>query len=203
MLKQHAHTQPLSLMRLVPLWCLSLAAITLCGCLTVETKEYRITLKSNHSGEAVIKFINLLSEADDTLDISRDDFRQLTEFYLQGTQLEKDNPGFSNVRKRLYEENGVLTGEVTFTFDSLGVIRLFQYDKESPFMYFVGSPLSSEQLMESNGTFGREWMPVVFWPKETREFYIKTRVVSEVAHQRSLLAHFREWQAVQARQKKQ
>jgi hypothetical protein len=190
-------------MRLLPLLCVPLAAIALSGCLTVETKEYRVTLKTDHSGEAVIKFINLLSEADDTLDISSDDFQQLTEFYFQGTQLEKENPGFGNVRKRLYEENGVLVGEVAFSFDSLQVIRMFKYDGESPFMYFVGSPLSAEQLVESNGEFGREWMPVVFWPGETREFYIKTRVVSEVAYQRSLLPHFKEWQAAQARQKKQ
>ncbi|HET6273287.1 MAG TPA: hypothetical protein VFG32_09915 [Bacteroidota bacterium] len=190
-------------MRFVAPFSLLLAAILLSGCLTVETKEYRITLKSDNSGEAVIKFVNILSEADDTLDISNDDFQQLTEFYIQGTQLENENPGFRNVKKRLYEENGVLVGEVSFTFDSLSVIRLFQYDKESPYMYFVGNPLSTEQLLESNGVFGRDWMPIVFWPKETKEFYIKTKVVSEVAYQKSLLPNFREWQAAQARQKKQ
>ena len=57
-------------MRLVAPFTLLLTAILLSGCLTVETKEYRITLKSDHSGEAVIKFVNILSEADDTL-ISR------------------------------------------------------------------------------------------------------------------------------------
>jgi hypothetical protein len=177
----------------------SLAALglSLSGCLTVESKEYRIKLKSDHSGEATIKFINIMSEADDTVDITGDDFKQLIDFYLHGTQLEKENPGFQNVKKRLFEENGTLCGEITFTFDSLGSVRLFQYDDDSPYMYAVGSPLSSEQYVESNGVLPRDWMPVLLWPKETREFYIKTKVVSEVSFQRSLLTNYADWQAQQ------
>lgn len=172
------------------------------GCLTVEVKEYRITLKNDHSGEATIKFINIVSETDDSLDMSGDDFSQLIEFYLQGNQLERENPGFRNVRKRLYEENGVLVGELSFTFDSLAVVRFFKFNPDSPYMYFVGSPLSSEQLLETNGTFGRDWMPVIFWPGDTRQLYVKTRVVSEVAFRRSLLPHFQAWTAVQQERKK-
>ena len=166
----------------------------LSGCLTVGTKEYLIKLKTDHSGEATVRFLNILSEADDTLDISADDFRQLMEFYVQGTQLEKENPGYHNVKKRLYEQDGMLCGEVTFTFDSLSALRIYKYDKDSPYMYFVGSPLSSEQFVDANGTFGQDWMPVVFWPKDMRELYLKTKVVSEVAHHRSLLKNFKDWQ---------
>ena len=170
-------------------------ALLIAGCLTVESKEYLIKLKSDHSGEATIRFIDIMSEADDTVDISKDDFQQLIEFYLHGEQIEKENPGFHNVRKRLYEQDGMLVGELTMTFDSLSALRLFKFDRESPYMYFVGSPLSSEQYVESNGTFGREWMPVIFWPKDARELYLKTKIVSEVSHHRSLLKNFREWQA--------
>ena len=175
-------------------------ALVFSGCLTVEFKEYTIKLKNDHSGEATIRFINILSEAEDTTDVSADDFKQLIEFYLQGTQLEKDNPGYRNAKKRLYEQDGVLVGEVTFTFDSLSALRIFKYDKESPYMYFVGHPLSSEQYVESNGAFGRDWMPVVFWPKDTKELTLKTKVVSEVSHQRSLLKNFREWQSTESGQ---
>jgi hypothetical protein len=164
------------------------------GCLTVESKEYTIKLKTDYSGEATIKFVNILSEADDTLDISADDFRQLMEFYVQGAQLEKENPGYHNVKKRLFEQDGMLCGEVTFTFDSLSALRIYKYDKDSPYMYFVGNPLSSEQFVESNGTFGYDWMPVAFWQKDAKELYLKTKVVSEVVHHRSLLKNFKEWQ---------
>ena len=174
-----------------------LLAFYLSGCLTVENKEYRIKFKSATSGEATIKFVNIMSEADDTVDITSDDFRQLIDFYLQGNQLEKDNPGFHNVKKRLFEEGGVLCGEITFTFDSLESLRIFKYDSDSPLMYPVGSPLSSEQYVESNGVLPRQWMPVIFWPKESKELYIKTKVVSEVSFQRSLLPNYRTWLAQQ------
>jgi hypothetical protein len=172
---------------------LAACSLLLSSCLTVGTKEYRITIKSDNSGEATIRFINILSEADDTVDVTQEDFHQLIEFYLQGNQLEKDNPGFRNVSKRLYEENGSLVGEIHFTFDSIATVRLFQFNPTSPYMYFVGSPLSSEQLLESNGSYGRDWMPVVFWPRETKELYVKTRVVSDALYQKSLFPLYREW----------
>jgi hypothetical protein len=168
------------------------------GCLTVESKEYRIHLNADLSGEATILFVNILSESEDTLDITVDDFQQLKEFYLEGTQLEKENPGFQNVRKRLFEQNGVLMGEVSFSFDSISAVRLFCYDRSSPLMYFVGSPLSAEQLVETNGSRGPDWMPVVFWNREISDLYVKTRVLSEVPYQRSLLKHFQDWQAARA-----
>lgn len=170
-----------------------LVILELPSCLTVESKEYHITLNPDHSGEAVIKFINIMSEADDTVDISNDDFHQLIDFYLQGNQLEKENPGFHNVKKRLFEQDSVLCGEITFTFDSLGSVRIFKYDANSPFMYAVGSPLSSEQYVESNGMLGRDWMPIVFWPKDSRDLYIKTKIVSEVSFHRSLLQNYKAW----------
>jgi hypothetical protein len=176
------------------------------GCLTVENKEYRIKLKNGTSGEATIKFINIMSEADDTVDITADDFHQLIDFYLQGDQLEKENPGFHDVKKRLFEEGGVLCGEISFAFDSLESIRVFRYDGDSPLMYPVGSPLSSEQFIESNGLLPRQWMPVVLWPKDARDLYIKTKVVSEVSFQKSLLPSYKQWLAQQdsgQRQKKQ
>ncbi len=173
------------------------------GCLTIENKEYRIKLRNDHSGEATIRFVNIHSESEDSTDISADDFRQLIEFYLEGNQFEADNPGIQNVRKRLFDNNGVLTGEVTFSFDSLAAVRLFRYDRSSPYMYLAGNPLSREQLVETNGTRGPEWMPVVFWPEDATELYIKTRVVSEVSFRKSLLKNFQDWQATNHLQKKQ
>jgi hypothetical protein len=165
------------------------------GCLTVEQKVYRITLRPDLSGHATITFVDIRSESDDTVDITEEDFRQLIEFYLEGDQIERDNPGFRNVSKRLFEEDGVLKGELSFDFDSLAVVRLFRYDRSSPLMYFAGSPLSSEQLVETNGTRGPDWLPVVFWDHDAEEVIIRTRVVSEVSYHRSLLARYSAWRA--------
>ncbi len=174
------------------------------GCLIVETKEYHITLMNGAAGEARIVFNDIQSETDDTADVSKSDFDQLIDLYLHGSQLERDNPGYRNVEKHLYEKDGKLSGEVTFAFDSLAVMRLFQYEHDGPLMYFVGSPLSSEVMVETNGTYGRDWMPIVFWPKGTKELYIKTHVVSQGSYHRSLLALFKAWeQSPQAKEKSQ
>ncbi|MBI4535790.1 MAG: hypothetical protein HY708_05890 [Ignavibacteriae bacterium] len=177
--------------------------ITISACLTVESKEYHIKLKTDHSGEATIRFINILSETDDSLDFSADDFKQLIDGYLNGAKLEKENPGFHNVRKRLYEQNGNLIGEVTFTFDSLSSVRIFKYDKDSPYMFFAGNPVTSELVVESNGYIGEQWMPIVFWPKDAQELYLKTRISSDAIYRKSLLKHFQAWKTAQLKQKKQ
>lgn len=180
---------------------LGATVLSLTGCLSVETKEYIVKLKNGQSGEATIRFINILSESDDTTNIAGEDFKQLVEFYVSGSKLEKDNPGYQNVRKRLYEDKGVLCGEVTFTFDSLSTIRFFKFDKDSPYMYYASNPLSSETLVETNGILAEPWMPVVFWKKDTREFYVRTKVTSEARYRTSLVKHFREWQASQHKRK--
>ncbi|MER3524697.1 MAG: hypothetical protein C4326_11730 [Ignavibacteria bacterium] len=180
---------------------LFLALVALNGCLTVEYKEYRFTLKNGQPGEATIRFINILSESDDTTDITRDDFQTLLETYLSGNKLERDNPGFRNMKKRLYEDKGMLCGEISFTFDSLSAVRLFKFDACSPYMYYASNPLSSETLVETNGIVGEQWMPIVFWKSDTREFYVKTKLSSEARFRKSLLKQYREWQAAQSKKK--
>ena len=39
---------------------LTVLSLLISGCLTVETKEYHVKLKDDHSGEATIKFINIV-----------------------------------------------------------------------------------------------------------------------------------------------
>ncbi|MBI5474590.1 MAG: hypothetical protein HY961_19815 [Ignavibacteriae bacterium] len=189
-------------MKRIPLLFLLFSITLVCaGCLSVESKEYHIKLKTETSGEATIKFVNIVSESDDTTDVSAEDFQQLIETYLSGDQLEKENPGYRNVKKKLYVEKGVLVGEVSFTFDSLNAVRLFKFDKESPLMYYASNPLSSETLLETNGIQGEEWMPVVFWKRDARELFVKTKVSSESGYRTNLLKHFREWQAAQSKKK--
>lgn len=190
-----------------PLACLLLVfgsvvlTFLLSGCLTVEYKEYYIKLKNSQSGEATIRFINIVSESDDTTDITKDDFQTLIETYVNGNKFERDNPGLRNVKKRLYEDKGMLCGEITFTFDSLSVVRFFKFDKDSPYMYYASNPLSSETLVETNGMVGEPWMPVVFWKKDAREFYVKTKVTSEARFRTSLLKQYRDWIATQGKKK--
>lgn len=173
------------------------------GCLTSEFKEYRIKLRPDRSGEATIRFVNVMTESDDTTATAESDFDELVGGYLQGTKIERSNPGLRNIRKRLYEQDGVLVAEISFAFDSLASMRLFKFDGSSPIMYYVGDRYTNEQLVETNGTYGRDWMPVVFWPSGSGELFLRTRMVSQASQRRSLLREYREWQAAQARPRKQ
>lgn len=171
-----------------------LTAVVLSGCLTVEEREVRITLTREHSGEATILFINIESESDDSTDASRQDFADLIGGYLQGNQLEGDNPGARNIRKRLFEQDQKLVGEMSLSFDSLSTVRLFQFDRNSPYMMFLGTPSRNELLVETNGIFGGDQMPVIFWPNTTREFFVKTKAHPGEGVRHGLLSLFHAWE---------
>ena len=169
--------------------------LSMSGCLTVAEKEYHFKLLTEHSGTATIKFIDIGSESEDTTDTSQEDFDHLITFYLCGTQFEEQNPGFRDIKKHVYEDGGRLIGEIQFTFDSLGTVKLFRFDEKSPYMYYVGGDFFSEELAETNGTYESSTMPVIFWPGGTTEFWLRTRVSSETPGRRMLVEHFQRWEA--------
>ena len=180
-----------------PVLLVCLLLVPLAGCLTVAEKVYRFTLQTDTSGTALIRFVDIGSESEDTTDTSEEDFDHLVNFYLLGTQFEEQNPGFREVKKRLFVENGKLVGEIRFAFDNLQTVKLFRFDDASPYMYYVGTDFFAEELAETNGIYEREIMPVIFWPKGTVDFALRTRVSSETPDRKSLLGHFKHWESVQ------
>jgi hypothetical protein len=179
--------------------------LPLSGCLTVAEKEYHFTLLTDTSGTATIRFVDIGSQSEDTTDASGADFAHLIEFYLQGNQFEEQNPGFRDIRKRLYVDDGKLIGEISFAFDNLETVKLFRFDDDSPYMYYVGTDFFAEELAETNGKFNRELMPVIFWSRGTDDFTIRTRVSSETPDRKSLVGHFQMWESEQSdvRQKRE
>src|ERR1700741_4241949 len=146
----------------------------LSSCLYVEKKQYTFELTGESSGKLTIKYINIFSKLDaDTLDISAKDYDELVNDYLEGTKLEKDYPGARNFKKRIFEENGVLCGEVTMEFENLDVVKLFKYDKASPIMYYYKTS-GDEKYLESNGKITNS-MPVVFWDKGMKKLVLTTK----------------------------
>ena len=163
------------------------------GCLTVEKKEYKIKLTGPNSGKGIIKYINILSQKDNEKDVSMKDFAELITDYIEGDKIQNDFPGISNVQKKIFEENGMLCAEFSFDFDSLNHVKLFKYDKDSPYMLMVKESFSNEEYVESNGEYNINNMPVVFWNKNTKEFNWKTRVATDSNNVISLLDQYRAW----------
>lgn len=163
------------------------------SCLTVEKKEYTFEMKDNHSGTLTIKYINIISMKDDTTDVSESDFDDLISTYIEGDQIENDYKDAVVRSKRLFEEDGVLCGEVVIDFNDLKSAGLFQYDNKSPFMLNLGSLLDTEFYLNSNGEFGGDVMPVVFWQKSLKTLTLMTYVNSPDETCVSLLDEYNNW----------
>lgn len=179
--------------KLIKYLLLFISGIFLTSCLTTEYKEYRFSINEDGSGSGVIKYINIVSQKDEGENVSATDFSQLIDDYINGTSFEEDNPYFHPVNKRLFEEDGVLCGEVEFTFvhiDSIGFAKVDNC-KCAPLMYYLGS--LSETFFDTDGNFlGTERdFPIIIWEAGTKEVYIKTIVESDLSSSYSLLAMYK------------
>ena len=164
------------------------------SCLTVEKKEYTFELKDNNSGTLTIKFINIMSMMDDTTDVSQSDFDELISEYIEGSEIEKDYQDATIRGKRLFMEEGQLCGEVIIDFENLAQVGLYQYENKGPYMFSVGNFLDSETFMQSNGEFGGEIMPVVFWPKSEKTLKLTTHINEPDDSTLSLASEYEKWQ---------
>jgi hypothetical protein len=172
-------------------------ALFVSGCIQVEKKEYRFKLKEDGSGEGTIRFVNIVSTDDNSQDVSFKDYAELVTDYMQGTKLDDDMPKLHLTGKKLIEENGVLVGEVTFTFGSLDSAGLYRASdcKCCPLLYFVKTSNGSETVTETNGKIvdGVAESPFLTWDSGTTELTFKTSCMQDTAGARSLLPHYRTW----------
>ncbi len=175
-----------------PILALLLLPVLLGGCLIVEGKDYRFKLNPDGSGSASITFHNIMSAEDESADASAKDYTELITRYLKGNEFEQDHPGYRNVKKRLYEEDGVLNGEVTFEFDSYEEVGLYRFENKGIWMYYTNpGGFNYEQYHSTNGTYGGDSMPVIFWSEGTKEFTVITKFESTERKTRSLLPLYR------------
>lgn len=84
----------------------------------------------------------------------------------------------------MFEEDNQLCGEITFDFDDITKLRFYEYKDQGPWCYYLAfSPLGimggSESYFSSNGIYGGENMPIIFWDGSQKEFTFKTTVTSQ------------------------
>lgn len=150
--------------------------LSLTACLTVETKEYTFELKSYNSGTLTITYFNILSQLDDEKDVSEIDFAELTDKYLNGTELEGSYPNASNFRKRLWVQDDKLCGEIKMDFADLEAVKLYKMDNKSPYILNIKGLINSETFLESNGKFAGEEIQLVVWDKKMKVLKLKTQI---------------------------
>jgi len=162
---------------LIALPLLALILLFISGCLTCEKKEYTFKLTGDNSGTLTIKYINIMSSMDDSLDVSEEDFMSLINDYYTGSSIEDEFPGATLVEKKLFEENGVLCGQIVLAFSDLSQVKLYRYKGKGAFMFPLNcGSLDSETFDGGNGEYGGEKMPVVFWEQGEKTLGLSTYV---------------------------
>ncbi len=170
-----------------------LIAIFFVGCLAVDRKEYTWKIDADGSGTAKIVYKNIFSSGNTEEDMSADDFTSLIDDYIEGTAIDDELPDVKNLKKRLYVEDGLLCGEVTFEFEKLSDIGFYRYKGKGPFMRIVD--VVDETYIGTNGDWGGEGFPVVFWPDGTTEFELTTSLGdSQEDGSKTLLGYYEAWE---------
>ena len=172
---------------------LAFLAFLLSSCLTVEKKEYTWEMTGANSGKLTITYINIMSDMDDTLDVSNEDFDELLNSYLYGTYIEDHFPMAENIEKRLFAKDNQLWGEVIMEFNDLQAVHLYQHDKKGPFMFCVNTAADTESYDGSNGEYGGDHMPVVFWGAKEKELNLTTLIQDVDASPLRLLGQYYKW----------
>jgi hypothetical protein len=163
------------------------------SCLTCEHKEYVFNLTGPNSGKLTIKYMNIFSSLIDSTGEIDSDYEELANMWLNGEKLERDFPGAKKFRKRLFKENGTLCGEVSMEFDELSKVRLYRYKGKGPFMFSMsGVNDDGENYAQSNGQFGGEKMPVIFWSEDTKTLRFSTKIAVPDSSTVSMLSMWEE-----------
>lgn len=111
-------------------------AASFAGCLTMESKEYSFKLTDGKKGSGKIKYINIMHTMD-SASTPEAEYEDLVTNYLNGKKPEDEMLGVRNVKKRLFEEDNQLCGEITFDFDDISTVKFYRY-KDLIWAYSLG-----------------------------------------------------------------
>ena len=164
--------------------------LMLSSCLTVERKEYVFQFTDKTSGKLIITFYNIMSVAENGLDVSEKDFTELTSEYLEGNKLAQEYPDARVRNARLYEKDGKLCGKVIVYFEKPEDVKLYQHQGKGDYMLYINM---AEYYQSSNGIYGGQNMPVVFWDRNLKELRLTTTFTPPDGKVVSLAEKFRAW----------
>jgi hypothetical protein len=165
-------------------------AIFFSSCLTVEKKIYKYEFTGKNTGTLSITYYNITS-TNDSEGVAKTDFTELIDTYLNGNKPEDEFPGAKLIKKELYEDSGKLCARIVFEFTDLKTAKLYQADPKAAYMLHMSS--FSESYVSSNGTWGGDIMPVVFWDRKLKTLDVTTTVEKNIDNTYSLLDMYKAW----------
>jgi len=170
-----------------------LLVIVFTSCLTVERKDYSFKFAAKEGGEMTIVFYNILSSSEDGKDMSTKDFNDLINNYYKGTKIQDEYPTCKIIKKELYDDNGVLSAKIILKFNKMADVKLYQHQNKGSIMLYISSIY--ETYDKSNGQYGGDIMPVIFW-KKSKKLTLTTKVQEPSKKTVSLLEKFKAWQEI-------
>jgi len=118
------------------------------GCLLFHSVSYKVKLDGTTSGTATVVVEDIRSDAINSEELDSDK-KNLFEFILESDDfitLMKDEGQFIT-SKELFNNDGMLNGKATFSFDDITKVEGIVY--EEPFYFLTISP--EDSILETNG----------------------------------------------------
>ncbi|RKY90677.1 MAG: hypothetical protein DRQ01_08835 [Ignavibacteriae bacterium] len=118
------------------------------GCLLFHSVSYKVKLDGKTSGTATVLVEDIRSDAINSEELDSDK-KNLFEFILESDDfitLMKDEGQFIT-SKELFNNDGMLNGKATFSFDDITKVEGIVY--EEPFYFLTINP--EDSIMETNG----------------------------------------------------
>jgi hypothetical protein len=154
------------------LFCALAMLVALPGCLLVGTTEVRVRLNDDGSGEAVMRLVDIRSDAESDSAVAHDfqvmmssfDEREAPDFKAHGRKV---------TRKRFFVQGDTLIAEVAYTFTSIEAVEGLRVRNDE--MYLVVG--EGRDLVETNGKVrtGEKGAIRVVWDKDAKRLMYQIR----------------------------
>lgn len=133
---------PLALPGLLALF----ALLILPGCLLIRTTEHRIRLNADGSGEALLKLVDIRSDASTDSAVTYDFAVMMTSFQGSGVK-EFEQTGRRVTGKRMMVSGDTLSAEITYSFPTIDAVEVLR-KKDDELFIVVGS---ERDILRTNG----------------------------------------------------
>jgi hypothetical protein len=149
----------------------SLAAF-LPACLLIRTTEHRIKLNANGGGEAIMRLVDIRSDAPTDSALARDYSVMMASIQKEGlTEFERG--GRKVLSKRFYAGGDTLTAEISYTFPHLEQIEGLKVSKDELFVVVH----AGREIVRTNGKV-RSWVrgsQRIVWPRDAKRLMYQIR----------------------------
>lgn len=153
-----------------------LALLLLPGCLLIRTTEHRIRLNPDGSGEALLRLVDIRSDALTDSAASYDFAVMMTSFQTGGVK-EFESTGRKITGKRMFVRGDTLNAEITYAFPTLDAVEVLR--KTGDEIFIVVTP--EREILRTNGKVvaGENNARRIVWSMEAERlsYVIRERVL--------------------------